>query len=128
MPPLGKTTLEVVIERIEWIKSSVDALVKNHYDLREEIKEDLVNVGDLETLRANYIAADEREFKAREKDIKDLKEAINELKILVEAFNSEYVSWFMMKWMFAVGFLILAIVLGVNRDMILTWLAKRFIP
>jgi predicted RNase H-like nuclease (RuvC/YqgF family) len=129
MPPSsGKTTLEVLIERIDWIKTSVEKLVDEQQELRNEIREDLVNVGDLEMIRANYIAADTRESATREHEIQELRKAIAEVKQLAESIKENYVSWYMMKWIGVVALLVLAIVAGVNRDAIFGWFAKKLIP
>jgi len=130
MPPSnsGKTTLEVLIERIDWIKTSVEKLVDEQQELRDEIREDLVNVGDLEMLRANYIAADTREASAREVDIAELKKAIEDVRALAEEIRESHVSWVTMKWIAVVALLVTAIMAGVNREAILGWFAKRLMP
>lgn len=115
-----KTTLEVLVERIDWIKTTVERIVAQQEELREEIKEDLVNVGDLETLRANYIAADARLEAERKKEIEALRAEL----IALRADLTKYVTWVTLKWMGLVGLLVALILLGVNRDAIITWLFK----
>lgn len=126
MPPSDnrKTTLEVLVERIDWIKTTVERIVTQQEELREEIKEDLVNVGDLETLRANYIAADERLAAERKKEIEALRQELSLLRTDIAGIQDKYVSWVTLKWLGVVGVLILLIMLGVNRDAIITWIFK----
>lgn len=125
MPPSsGKTTLEVLIERIGWIKETVESIVEKQEELREEIKEDLVNVGDLETLRANYIAADARLEAERKKEIAELQVQLDAVKKTLEHMQQTHVTWVTLKWIGVVVFLIGLIIAGVNRDQIVQWVLR----
>ena len=116
-------SVEVLLERV---CTSVEFILTAHRELKDEINERMANVGDLEALRVNYIAADQRIQADIDKNKATVDAAISQIKADLKA---EYVSRQTFKWTIGVAILLFALLaLGVDMKPVVTWFGKAALP
>lgn len=108
------TKLEILMAEI---RVALENLTDSHQELREEVKENMATVEDVELLRG-----------AMKHEVDQLTGIINGVKVLVAEADKKYVSVVTARWMLIVSLLILALALKVDLTQLIPTIFKVVAP